>query len=57
MHANRSSAIAEIARSLAIPVIANGGSREMTCNGDIEAFRTLTGVFMKERKPFIGSTI
>ncbi|CAJ0568353.1 unnamed protein product, partial [Mesorhabditis spiculigera] len=34
--------IAEVVKAVSIPVIANGGSGEMTCRLDIEAFRTAT---------------
>ncbi|XP_071450145.1 tRNA-dihydrouridine(20) synthase [NAD(P)+]-like [Hetaerina americana] len=42
-HMNRNQEIAQVARGLSIPVIANGGSKEITCHSDIEKFRVACG--------------
>ncbi|XP_046400551.1 tRNA-dihydrouridine(20) synthase [NAD(P)+]-like [Ischnura elegans] len=42
-HTNRSAEIAQVARALSIPVIANGGSKEIACHDDIERFRVACG--------------
>ncbi|XP_017767904.1 PREDICTED: tRNA-dihydrouridine(20) synthase [NAD(P)+]-like [Nicrophorus vespilloides] len=43
MHANRNSTIKKIAESINIPVISNGGSREILKYEDLEKFRKDTG--------------
>uniref|UniRef100_A0A1E1XAP3 Putative trna-dihydrouridine synthase n=1 Tax=Amblyomma aureolatum TaxID=187763 RepID=A0A1E1XAP3_9ACAR len=42
-HANRNAVIKALAEHVGIPVIANGGSGEITCYEDIERFRQTTG--------------
>ncbi|CAL1286360.1 unnamed protein product [Larinioides sclopetarius] len=42
-HKNRSYVIRAISEVVSIPVIANGGSGEITCYGDFETFRKATG--------------
>ncbi|KAK8738129.1 hypothetical protein OTU49_004059 [Cherax quadricarinatus] len=42
-HPNHNDMIREIAKALNIPVIANGGSKEIKCHEDIEKFRQETG--------------
>uniref|UniRef100_G3MRS0 DRBM domain-containing protein n=1 Tax=Amblyomma maculatum TaxID=34609 RepID=G3MRS0_AMBMU len=42
-HANRNAVIKALAGHVGIPVIANGGSGEITCYEDIERFRQATG--------------
>ncbi|XP_034251715.1 tRNA-dihydrouridine(20) synthase [NAD(P)+]-like [Thrips palmi] len=42
-HGNRNHYIRAVAEALSIPVIANGGSKEILCFEDIEKFRTDTG--------------
>ncbi|XP_045593604.1 tRNA-dihydrouridine(20) synthase [NAD(P)+]-like isoform X2 [Procambarus clarkii] len=42
-HPNHNDMIREIANVLAIPVIANGGSKEIKCHEDIDKFRRETG--------------
>lgn len=42
-HPNHNDVIREIAKALTIPVIANGGSREISSHQDIEKFRQDTG--------------
>ncbi|XP_063588165.1 tRNA-dihydrouridine(20) synthase [NAD(P)+]-like [Penaeus indicus] len=42
-HPNHNDQIREIAKALSIPVIANGGSKEISCYEDIEKFRQETG--------------
>lgn len=42
-HPNRNHVIQAISKSLNIPVIANGGSREIECYEDIAKFREVTG--------------
>ncbi|XP_065340363.1 tRNA-dihydrouridine(20) synthase [NAD(P)+]-like [Cloeon dipterum] len=43
-HANDNGAIAAVARELKVPVIANGGSMEISCFEDINKFRAACGV-------------
>ncbi|XP_014681509.1 PREDICTED: tRNA-dihydrouridine(20) synthase [NAD(P)+]-like isoform X2 [Priapulus caudatus] len=42
-HANHNDIIREIAHQISIPVIANGGSMDISSNADVERFRSETG--------------
>ncbi|KAK7070661.1 tRNA-dihydrouridine(20) synthase [NAD(P)+]-like protein, partial [Halocaridina rubra] len=42
-HPNHNDVIKKIAEALSIPVIANGGSKEVTCYADIDKFKQETG--------------
>lgn len=43
MHKNRADEIMDVARSLSIPVLANGGSADIKAHDDIARFKTATG--------------
>lgn len=42
-HANHNDVVAAVAKSVSIPIIANGGSSDMNCYTDVEQFRLKSG--------------